>query len=395
MARRKSKIHGGEGVAGWLFTAPVILILGVFLFIPILMAVWVSFTNWNGNGSPFQAGNVKVVGVDNYSSLFLKDGLTRQNFMQSIGNTFYYVLLVVPLQTIIALLLAIVVNNKLLRGKSFFRTAFYFPSVTSSIAITTVFVFLFQGGPVNSLLGLVGITGPDWFSDPRGLIHIGLNGVGIPDNPSWAQGELFGRTTWDWISGPSVAMCVLIILAIWTTTGTFMLMFLAALQNLPVDVDEAAALDGVNGWQKLRLITVPMLKPAVFLVTTLGLIGTWQVFDQIYVAGKGAPAGTTMTPAFLSYNQSFRSFKYGSGAAMAFVVFLIIVLLTWFQRRLLNSDDREPRKVRRAREAAGKLLPSAAASAAQTAEIEALSPVALPAPVGAPLSADPREQATP
>jgi multiple sugar transport system permease protein len=91
-----------------------------------------------------------------------------------------------------------------------------------------------------------------------------------------------------------------------------------------------------------------MLKPAIFLVTTLGLIGTWQVFDQIYVMGKGAPAGTTMTPAFLSYNQSFRSFKYGSGAAMAFVVFLIIVVLTWLQRRLLD-EERVPRRVRRAR----------------------------------------------
>jgi multiple sugar transport system permease protein len=347
MPGRKSGIHGREGVAGWLFVAPVILILGVFLFIPILMALWVSLTDWAGNGSPFGGGATKVVGADNYLALFAEDSLTRQNFMQSIGNTFYYVLLVVPLQTLIALLLALVVNNKLLRGKSFFRTAFYFPSVTSSIAISTVFLFLFQNtGAVNSLLKFVGISGPQWFSDSRGLVHLLLAKVGVPDNPSWAQGEIFGRSMWDWFSGPSVAMCVIIILAIWTTTGTFMLMFLAALQNLPVDVDEAAALDGVSMWQKLRLVTIPMLKPAIFLVTTLGLIGTWQVFDQIYVMGKGAPAGTTMTPAFLSYNQSFRSFKYGSGAAMAFVVFLIIIVLTWFQRRLL-SDERTPRRGRK------------------------------------------------
>ena len=142
-------------------------------------------------------------------------------------------------------------------------------------------------------------------------------------------------------------MCVIIILAVWTTTGTFMLMFLAALQDLPVEVDEAAMLDGVSPWQKLRLVTIPMLKPALFLVTTLGLIGTWQVFDQIYVMGKGAPAGTTMTPAFLSYTTSFRSNGWGSGAAMAFVVFLIIVLLTWWQRHIMR-DDKTPGRLRRA-----------------------------------------------
>jgi multiple sugar transport system permease protein len=346
MPRRKSNIHGREGTAGWLFVAPVIVILGLFLVIPILMAFWVSLTNWAGNGSPFAGGNADVVGADNYLSLFTKDGLTRQTFMQSIGNTFYYVLLVVPLQTAIALFLALIVNNKLLKGKGFFRTAFYFPSVTSSIAISTVFLFLFQNtGSVNRLLSLVGIKGPQWFSDSRGLLHIVLGKFGVPDNPSWAQGQILGRSLWDWLSGPSVAMCVIIILVVWTTTGTFMLMFLAALQNLPVDVDEAAAIDGVSPWQKLRLVTIPMLRPVIFLVTTLGLIGTWQVFDQIYVMGKGAPAGTTMTPAFLSYSQSFRSFKYGSGAAMAFIVFLIIVILTAIQRRLL-AEDRVPWRAR-------------------------------------------------
>ena len=105
-------------------------------------------------------------------------------------------------------------------------------------------------------------------------------------------------------------------------------------------------LDGVSAWQKLRLVTIPMLKPALFLVTTLGLIGTWQVFDQIYVMGKGAPAGTTMTPAFLSYNTSFRSNGWGSGAAMAFIVFLIIVVITWGQRRLMR-DDKTPGRLRR------------------------------------------------
>ncbi len=348
MSRKRNSLRGREGLAGWLFTAPMIIILGVFLFVPIVMAFWVSLTNWTGNVDPFGGGpNATFVGAKNYSSLFLKEGLTRSNFMQSLGNTFFYVLLVVPLQTATSLMLALVVNNKLLKGKGFFRTAFYFPSVTSSIAISTVFLFLFSNtGAVNALLKVVGINGPQWFSDSRGLLHLffGLFGV---DNPAWAEGQIFGRSLWDWLSGPSVAMCVIIMLAIWTTSGTFMLMFLAALQGLPVEVDEAAALDGVSPWRKLRLITIPMLRPALFLVVTLGLIGTWQVFDQIYVMGKGAPAGTTMTPAFLSYNQSFKSNAFGTGAAMAFIVFLIIVVLTRLQRRYMD-EDRVPRRARRA-----------------------------------------------
>jgi multiple sugar transport system permease protein len=348
MARKRSGIHGREGIAGWIFTAPMIIILGLFLLVPIAMAFWVSLTNWRGNVDPFGGGpNAAFVGARNYTSLFTRDGLTRTTFMQSIGNTFYYVLLVVPLQTAVSLGLALVVNNKLLKGKSFFRTAFYFPSVTSSIAISTVFLFLFSNtGAVNALLRLVGIDGPQWFSDSRGLLHLALGWFGAGDNPSWGQVDIFGRSLWEWLSGPSVAMCVIIFLAVWTTTGTFMLMFLAALQDLPVEIDEAASLDGVSWWQKLRLVTIPMMRPAIFLVTTLGLIGTWQVFDQIYVMGKGAPAGTTMTPAFLSYNQSFRSFNYGTGAAMAFIVFLIIVVLTWLQRRGMD-EDRVSRRTRR------------------------------------------------
>jgi multiple sugar transport system permease protein len=356
-SRRRAKagggIRGGEAVAGWLFTAPMMVILGLFLFIPILMALYVSFTNWNGNGSPFNGGqNAQWVGAQNYTSLFTQDGLKRANFMQSLNNNFWYVLFVVPLQTAVSFFLALIVNNRFLKGKGFFRTAFYFPSVTSSIAISVVFLFLFaNSGAVNAVLSAVGIKGPAWFSDSRGLFHIVLGWFGAGDNPGWGQGLILGRSLWDWFSGPSVAMCVVIILAVWTTTGTFMLMFLAALQDVPVEVEEAAMLDGASGWQKLRHVTVPMLKPAFFLVTTLGLIGTWQLFDQIYVMGKGAPANTTLTPAFLSYKQSFTSLQYGSGAAMSFIVFVLIVVLTAFQRWLMREKD--PKVSPRVKQATG------------------------------------------
>lgn len=348
------KTRPGDGVAGWIFTAPMIAILGVFLLIPVLMAFYVSLTSWNGNGSPFGGGeNAQFVGVKNYTSLIAEDGLKRDNFMQSLGNNFWFVFFVVPIQTALSFFLALIVNNKFLKGKSFFRTAFYFPSVTSSIAISVVFIFLFaNSGAVNAVLSFLGVDGPAWFSDARGLFHIAAGGVGVDQAPGFAQAEVLGRPIWDWFSGPSVAMCVVIILVVWTTTGTFMLMFLAALQDMPVEVEEAAMLDGTSAVQKLRYVTLPMLKPAFFLVTTLGLIGTWQIFDQIYVMGKGAPANTTLTPAFLSYKQSFTNLDYGTGAAISFVVFALIVALTSGQRWLLRDKDEPPKRRRRRPKAA-------------------------------------------
>ncbi|MGW3352448.1 carbohydrate ABC transporter permease [Nonomuraea rubra] len=318
-----------ENLAGWLFVAPVVAILGLFLLLPILMALWVSLTGWNGQGSPFRAG-VPFVGGENYARLFAEDGLAREDFMTSIRNNVYYVAAVVPLQTALALFLALAVN----RRRTFFRTAFYFPSVTSSVAISVVFLFIFSNsGAVNQLLALAGVRGPQWFSDPRGVIQLL---VGEPPAALTEHGML-GLTWWDWLSGPSVAMCAIIVLVVWTTSGTFMLMFLAALQNIPKTLDEAAMIDGATRWQRFRRVTLPMLKPTMFLVLTLGLIGTWQVFDQIYVMSQGDPAKTTLTPAFLSYRTAFRDFDYGVGTAISFVLFLIIVLLTLFQRWIMRE----------------------------------------------------------
>jgi multiple sugar transport system permease protein len=116
-----------------------------------------------------------------------------------------------------------------------------------------------------------------------------------------------------------------------------MLMFLAALQNIPVQLDEASLIDGAGPWQRLRYVTLPQLKPALFLVITLGLIGTWQVFDQIYVMSQGDPAKTTLTPAYLSYRTAFKNFDYGSGAAISFILFLIIIAMTLLQRWLMRE----------------------------------------------------------
>ena len=141
-------IRSNEGRMGWLFVSPAVIIIGVFLVVPILLAFYVSFSDWSGRGSPL--GNSALVGGDNYSKVLVEDGLSKSDFGTSIRNNFYYVLLVVPLQTALSLFLAVQVNQRILRGRGFFRTAFYFPSVTSSIAITTIFLFLFTASGVVS-----------------------------------------------------------------------------------------------------------------------------------------------------------------------------------------------------------------------------------------------------
>jgi multiple sugar transport system permease protein len=346
--KHRGGIRGREGIAGWLFMTPVIVILGLFLLLPIIAAIWVSLADWTGNGSPLHAN---FVGATNYEALLTKTGLSQKNLATSLRNNFYYVILVVPIQTVLALFLASVLNGRRLKGKGFFRTAFYFPSVTSTVAIMTVFLFLFSAsGVVNHILSYLGINGPAWFNDPRGVLRLILSGLHIidTDNPPaalTAHGFL-GLSWYDWLSGPSIAMCALIILAVWTTGGTFMLMFLAALQDIPDNVLEAATVDGATRWQSFRTVTLPALRPTLFLVITLGLIGTWQVFDQIYILGGGNPAKTTLTPAYLSYQASFGDGKWGQGAAISFILFAIIIVMTIIQRLVMRERRTLPRRRR-------------------------------------------------
>lgn len=332
-----------EAAAGWLMSAPVIVLLLVFLVAPIAMAAWVSVSDWNGIGSPFASG-VHAVGGQNYKALLTQPGLPQQQLGESLRNNLYYVIIVVPVQTALALGLALIVSRKRLAGRGFFRTAYYFPSMTSSVAVSILFLYIFgTAGVMNAIIGDLGGQGPNWLDDPNGVLHIILSGLGATTAPgALANHGFLGVSWWDWLAGPSVAMIAIIALAIWTTSGTFMLIFLPAIYAIPSDITEAAIMDGANAWQRFRRITLPMLRPALFLVLTLGLIATWQVFDQIYLMSQGNPAGTTLTPAFLSYLTSFQDQQWGQGAAIAFILFAIIVVLTIVQR-LITAERRAGR----------------------------------------------------
>ncbi|NED94286.1 ABC transporter permease subunit [Phytoactinopolyspora alkaliphila] len=336
----RDRLATNEKVAGWVFVLPVLIGIGVFLIVPIGMALWMSFTDWNGLSPP---GDAQNVGLDNYRDLLSEPGVPRLDFAMSIRNNLYYVLGVVPAQTAIAFVLAVVVNQKFLRGKAFFRTAYYFPSITSSIAISIVFLFLFQrSGAINQTISAL-MPGDDfrlnWLDNAEGVLHNVLGAVGVDSAPGFlADNDIMGLSLWQWLSGPSVTMFAIMMLATWTTIGTMMLIFLAGLQNIPADVEEASRVDGATALQRFRLVTIPMMKQPMFFVLTIGLIGTWQVFDQIFVISSGGPQKTTLTPAYLIYREGFQNFSMGRATAIAFLLFVLIMVLTLVQRRILRPD---------------------------------------------------------
>ncbi len=336
-----------EWIAGYAFLSPALVVLVLFVFIPIVFSLIISFTDWTGIQPPDQA---RGVGLANYQQLFNPDLTAGEQFYQALRNTIYYVIIVVPLQTILALLLAIVVNQKFLVARGFFRTGFYLPSITSSVAVAMIFLFLFnRNGIINLALGgFASIFGGEyrpvtWLNDLHGVFSniYGMFGLNVTNAPDWMKTKILGWRIWDWVAGPSVTWFSIMLLNIWTTSGTMMLIFLAALQDIPAQLYEAASVDGATMWQQFRKITVPMLRATTFFVVTIGLIGCFQVFDQVYVISQGGPGGTTTSIAWLVYRNAFRDSRAGLGAATAFILFVLIVLFTLVQRRVTGADRRD------------------------------------------------------
>ncbi len=329
-----------EMLAGYAFVTPALIILIIFLVIPIVFTLWMSTRNWGGLTPPTTS---TPLGGLWYQQLLFQDTLRRSDFFVAFRNTTYYALGVVPIQTILALFLAAIANQQLLRFKSFFRTSFYFPSITSSVAISLIFFWIYStGGPLNQLLKTVLPFLPTipWMNDPNGLFYnvFSLFGITARTAPAWLTGtQVLGLSLWQWISGPSVTLLAIMFLNIWTTAGTMMLIFLAGMQDIPRPVYEAAWVDGATSWQTFRSITVPLLAPSIFFVVTLGLIGTYQVFDQVWVMTAGGPAGTTTSLAYLVYRDGFNDSQMGLASATSVLLFLVIFGLTLIQRRVMRE----------------------------------------------------------
>jgi ABC-type sugar transport system permease subunit len=293
-----------EAIAGYAFIS-VPMLLFAFLSIGLFIyALYISLWNWN-----IRSGPVSFRGLGNYVDI-----LSAPLFQTAIKNTIYYAIIWVPLTMAIGLFLAIIVNQKI-HGRSFFRAAFYFPAIASSAAITVLWLFIIA---------------------PDGLFNEVRAALGL--NPIFS---LFGFTpTQDWIGNYHTSMNSIIILNAWTTSGTFMLFYLAALQAIPYEVYEAAAIDGASAWQTFRLITFPLLRPGHFFVATVGVIGALQLFDQAYIAGgpAGSPVNSLMTIVLYLYNQMFTQLSPGYAAAVGIVLFVIIFSATLIQRRVFGGS---------------------------------------------------------
>ncbi len=292
-----------ENIAGYLFIAIPMLLFLVLQIGAILYAVYISIWKWN-----IRTGPVSFVGLGNYQS-----ALNDPIFQTAIKNTLYYTVIWVPLTMVIGLFLAVVVNQKI-RGQTFFRAAFYFPAIASAAAITTLWIFLVA---------------------PDGLFNEFRGAVGL--NPLF---QLFGYgPNQNWIGDQGTAMQSIIILNAWTTSGTFMLFYLASLQSISREVYEAAAIDGASAWQNFRYVTFPLLKPGHYFVATVAVIGGLQLFDQAFIGGgvDGSPNNSLMTMVLYLYNVSFRQFNFSLAAAIGVILFLLIFSATLVQRRLFGQ----------------------------------------------------------
>ncbi len=279
-----------EAITGYLFLSPWLFIFLTFILFSLGYALYLSFTRYDLL-SPAQWW-----GIEGYKRV-LADSLF---LTKALPNTFKYVLIVVPIQTVVSLVLAFAMDQKL-RLRRLFRTIFYLPSVTSSVVISLIFVWLFASqGIFNQIIG----------------------------------------TNVNWLNNVTTAFYVIMGMNIFTTSGTLMLIFLSGLQDIPESIYEAARIDGASSPQIFRYITVPMLRPVIFFVVTVGVIGCFQVFDQIFVMTAGGPLDSTTTITYLIYKWAFRdtTVKIGQASALAIILTLIILTVTLIQRRLIEGS---------------------------------------------------------
>lgn len=270
-----------ENILGYVFISP--WLIGFFVFLAGAMVASLGISLFKSD----LLSETKFVAFDNYREL-LQDKLVAK----ALFNTAYYSFAMVPSGLAIALLIALLLNQDL-RGLGFFRTVYYLPSVVSGVALSVLWAWVFHPdlGLANGLLSLVGIHGPKWVASEQ-----------------WAM--------------PS-----LIIMGIWGTGGS-MLIFLAALQSIPTVLYEAAAIDGANAWHQFWYITIPMITPTILFSLVMRIIGSWQVFTQAYVMTEGGPNNATLTMVLLLYRQGFQNYRFGYSAALAWLLFTIILLFT-------------------------------------------------------------------
>jgi ABC-type sugar transport system permease subunit len=275
------------------FLSPTLIVLSAFVFFPVVFSFYLSFHSWNMFSS-----TESFVGVGNYSSI-----VQNPEFWSVLKNTAVYTLGTVPLNMVISLGIAYFLNKKL-AGKKLLRTAFFAPVVMSSVAAAVIW---------------------RWVYEPSfGLLNYGLSWFGIP--------------AVNWLNNPTSAMFALIVMGVWKTFGFNMVLFSAGLQGIPEHYYEAAQIDGAGKWKQFWNITVPLLSPTTFFVLVMSVIGSFQVFDTVYVLTSGGPLGSTKVLVFYLYEQAFKFFDMGYASAVAYLLFAVVFILTMLQMKYLRGS---------------------------------------------------------
>lgn len=287
----KGSLAKNEERWGYLFILPWLLGFLIFVLAPVVASFYLSFSDYELFLPP------RLVGWENYRTLILEDPL----FWKSLYNTLYYTVFAVPLGVIGSLLIAVLLNQEL-RGITIYRTVYYLPAVTSGVAVSLLWVWLFnpQFGLINAILARFGIPGPGWLVDPV-----------------WAK--------------PS-----LILMSLWGVGGG-MVIYLAGLQGIPVQLYEAAEIDGANTWTKFWKITLPMLSPVIFFNLIMGIINSFQVFTQAYVMTGGGPGDATTFYVLYLFRNAFNLLRMGYASAMAWILFIIVLVLTLLQFKFADQ----------------------------------------------------------
>jgi multiple sugar transport system permease protein len=292
MSTKRRHIRNDQRTAAaWLFLAPAMTAIVLFFVIPVVSALVMSLTDFD----IYALGNiqdVRFMGMKNYLRI-----LETPLFWTAMRNTMYFVLVGAPLSVGLSLVAALMLNSKLTRFKPFFRTVYFLPVVTSLVAVAVVWRYLYHPGHglLNHVLSWIGVAPVDWLGDP-----------------------LF-------------AMPAIIVMAVWKNFGYNMLIFLAGLQNIPDDLYEAAHLDGAGGWRQFWDITIPVLAPTTVFVVMITIIGYFQLFAEPYVMTEGGPMNATTSIVLMMYEQGFRWWNMGYAAAIAFVLFAVIVFFSLIQ----------------------------------------------------------------
>lgn len=285
--------------AAYIFLAPALSAIFVFFFIPVLAAFIISFTDFDIYALG-DISTVRFVGLSNYLKLF-DDPL----FFTALKNTFYFVIMSGPLSIAVSLAAALLLNSKLVKYKSIFRLSYFIPVVTTLVAVAIVWRFIYHPkfGIINYLLSLIGIAPIDWLGEP------------------------------------STAMPAIVLMSVWKNFGYNMIIFIAGLQNIPEDLYEAASIEGASEWQQFKSITLPMLAPTTIFISIITMIGYFQLFAEPYVMTQGGPLNSTLSIVQFMYQEGFRWWNMGYSAAIAFVLFFIIMIGTVVQLKVQKSSS--------------------------------------------------------